>query len=141
MLYFVFNPDVIAVLVAHNIEQGVCPLPLCPSAPLPNTGSTWALSLLSFPRGVWNLQLPFYPPHQTPDEFTPQLLERVLTACTGSNLGPGGLEWELHSANPWRMNAQVAHRFSHGTPPHVHACVLHMARTDGESRVLCVYTD
>ena len=35
MLYFVFNREVIAVLVAHNIEQG-----------------------------IWNLQLPYYPPHQ-----------------------------------------------------------------------------
>jgi len=85
MLYFVFNPDVIAVLVAHNIEEG-----------------------------VWNLQLPYYPPHQDPKEFTPEVLEKILSSCLGVTLGSGHLDWQLHSARPWRMNAAVAHKFSHG---------------------------
>ena len=85
MLYFVFHPDVIAVLVAHHIEQG-----------------------------VWNLQLPYYPPHQSPEDFPRDTLEKLISACAGVELGPGGLEWELHSAKPWRMNAAVAHRFTQG---------------------------
>ena len=85
MLYFVFNSDVIAVLVAHNIEEG-----------------------------VWNLQLPYYPPHQDPEEFTTEVLERIISSCLGVPLGEGHLDWQLHSARPWRMNATVAHKLSHG---------------------------
>lgn len=85
MLYFVFNHDVIAVLVAHNIEEG-----------------------------VWNLQLPYYPPHQKASDFDKTVLEGVLSSCFGVKLGGDGVPWKLHSANPWRMNAAVAHQFSCG---------------------------
>lgn len=43
MLYFVFNPDVIAVLVAHSLEAG-----------------------------EFVAQVPFFPPAQAPEDFTPQ---------------------------------------------------------------------
>jgi 2-polyprenyl-6-methoxyphenol hydroxylase-like FAD-dependent oxidoreductase len=77
------------------------------------------------------------PPLQDPGDFTPAVLEDLVSQALGAPLtltsnpqpltlvyrslgvalGPGGgarLPWTLHSAQPWRMNAAVAHRLSHG---------------------------
>ena len=58
MLYFVFNYQCVAVLVAHNIEEG-----------------------------VWNLQYPYYPPHQTEKDFPEPVIEELLSSCVGQRLG------------------------------------------------------
>ena len=92
MLYFVFNPSVIAVLVAHDLDAG-----------------------------VWVAHVPFFPPLQKAADFDDAHFRTVLSACVGADVdargGGGGasaadLDFELHSMRPWTMRSEVADEFS-----------------------------
>lgn len=54
MLYFVFNPDTVLVLVAHNLA-----------------------------RGQFVAQIPYHPPHQHPTDFSRQVCADLLRAAAG----------------------------------------------------------
>lgn len=56
MLYFVFHPRVIAVLVAHNIEKG-----------------------------EWVAQIPYFPPLQQADDLDTATCESLLRTCVGND--------------------------------------------------------
>eukprot|EP00775_Hariotina_reticulata_P010552 gene10552-10712_t len=91
MLYFVFNRQVVAVLVAHDLNSG-----------------------------EFVAQVPYFPPLQTLSDFTPQLCHQLIAAASGWSLqqlmqptGPRhspGLQ--LHSVKSWVMTAQVAADYS-----------------------------
>ena len=86
MLYFVFNPSVIAVLVAHDLDKG-----------------------------VWVAHVPFFPPLQKADDFDDAYFRTILSACVGADVGTpsgGDLDFELHSMRPWTMRSEVADEFS-----------------------------
>ncbi|KAK4788724.1 hypothetical protein SAY86_020043 [Trapa natans] len=57
MLYFVFNPEAIGVLVAHDLEQG-----------------------------EFILQIPFYPPQQDIKDFSPQICSEIIFKLVGREL-------------------------------------------------------
>ena len=90
MLYFVFNPDVIAVLVAHDIDAG-----------------------------DWVAHVPFFPPLQRAEDFDDAHFRKVLSAAVGTDVGDGrsgsALDFELHSMRPWTMRSEVADDFSSST--------------------------
>ena len=78
MLYFIYNPDVVCVLVAHDADQGefVC-------------------------------QVPYFPPHQGRELFTDDVCRHVLTAAMG-HLGSDVPGLRIHSVRSWAMHARVA---------------------------------
>ena len=83
MLYFVLNPDIIACVVAHNID-----------------------------RGSWVAQVPVFPPHSafTGDESDPEwkaFCERAVDAC----IGVAGVDRYIHSSRVWSMDSLCADRF------------------------------
>mmetsp|Transcript_70091 Transcript_70091/g.222168 ORF Transcript_70091/g.222168 Transcript_70091/m.222168 type:complete len:114 (+) Transcript_70091:375-716(+) len=57
MLYFAYNPEVVAVIVAHDLA-----------------------------RGDFVAQLPFYPPHQSPGDFDDATCRQLVTAVAGMPL-------------------------------------------------------
>ncbi|KAJ3678152.1 hypothetical protein LUZ60_001955 [Juncus effusus] len=78
MLFFVFNQEAIGVLVAHDLNQG-----------------------------EFVLQIPYYPPQQNFQDYTPQMCERII-----SNLvGWGPPDMQVLDIKPWVMNAEVAERY------------------------------
>lgn len=93
MLYFVFNSSVVAVLVAHDLGAG-----------------------------EFVAQVPYFPPLQSPAQFTPELCLDIIQAAAGftqqqqqqasSGLhGPvstAGDVCQVHSIKPWVMSAEVA---------------------------------
>ena len=88
MLYFIYNPDVVCVLVAHDADQGefVC-------------------------------QVPYFPPHQGRELFTDDVCRRVLTAAImGGHLGSDVPGLRIHSVRSWAMHARVAARYT--SPDH-----------------------
>ncbi len=83
MLYFVLNPDIIACVVAHNVD-----------------------------RGSWVAQVPVFPPHSafTGDERNPEwkaFCERAVDAC----IGVAGVDRTIHSSRVWSMDSLCADRF------------------------------
>ena len=56
MLYFVFNPSAVVVLIAHDLE-----------------------------RGEWVAQIPYFPPQQSPDDFDEGACRRILNAAIGGS--------------------------------------------------------
>mmetsp|Transcript_32897 Transcript_32897/g.86854 ORF Transcript_32897/g.86854 Transcript_32897/m.86854 type:complete len:732 (-) Transcript_32897:43-2238(-) len=78
MLYFVYNAQVITVFVAHD--------------PV---------------RGEWVCQVPFFPPLQKADAFTPEVCKAIVEA----GLGTTELDVEVVSVRPWTMAAEVAGRY------------------------------
>jgi 2-polyprenyl-6-methoxyphenol hydroxylase-like FAD-dependent oxidoreductase len=95
MLYFVFNERVVLVLVAHNLQTG-----------------------------EFVAQLPYWPPVQQPEDFTPDVCTALIKAAVGSVRSEGGGEidseiaFELLSIKPWSMNALVANTFCSTTAEH-----------------------
>jgi 2-polyprenyl-6-methoxyphenol hydroxylase-like FAD-dependent oxidoreductase len=85
MLYFVFHPFVVAVFVSHD--------------PL---------------RDEWVCQIPFFPPFQSPSDFSESEICRLLAAAifNASSADAAPCKIELLHVNSWAMHAQVAQKLS-----------------------------
>ena len=84
MLYFVFNPDVVAVVVAHDLGAG-----------------------------EFVAQIPFLPPVQDARDFTPAVCERLLRSAIGWKSGTSKT-LDILEVRPWTMSAEVSETFSRG---------------------------
>jgi 2-polyprenyl-6-methoxyphenol hydroxylase-like FAD-dependent oxidoreductase len=114
MLYFIFNPQVIACMVAHHVE-----------------------------RGTWVAQVPFFPPLQN-GQISLEQAHKLVAACIFGADGEAlvehdnrhdgqsakkarascrGLSWTICSHRPWSMDAMVADRMS----SHVSSLAAHAA--------------
>jgi len=82
MLYFIYSSVGVAVLVAHALK-----------------------------RGEFVLQIPFFPPHQLPEDFDEDRCIKLLYALTGQPI-----DVDVKSIRPWRMGVWEASRFrsTHG---------------------------
>ncbi|CAJ2657033.1 unnamed protein product [Trifolium pratense] len=78
MLFFIFNTEAIGVLVAHDLRQG-----------------------------EFVLQIPFYPPQQTIEDFSPKACEKLISKLVGREFG----DVDVIDIKPWIMHAEVAERF------------------------------
>ncbi|XP_026407497.1 uncharacterized protein LOC113302769 [Papaver somniferum] len=78
MLFFIFNTEAIGVLVAHDLDQG-----------------------------EFVLQLPFYPPQQTFEDFNAKVCEELITKLVGRKL----VDINVIGIKPWVMHAEVAEKF------------------------------
>lgn len=78
MLFFIFNTEAIGVLVAHDLRQG-----------------------------EFVLQIPFYPPQQTFDDFSPKACEKLISKLVGQEFE----DVDVIDIKPWIMHAEVAERF------------------------------
>ncbi|PKI77026.1 hypothetical protein CRG98_002529 [Punica granatum] len=78
MLYFIFNTGAIGVLVAHDLEQG-----------------------------EFVLQIPFYPPQQDINDFSPKICEEIIFKLVGREL----LDIDVIDVKPWVMHAEVAEKY------------------------------
>ncbi|XP_061338730.1 uncharacterized protein LOC133285505 [Gastrolobium bilobum] len=78
MLFFIFNVEAIGVLVAHDLRQG-----------------------------EFVLQIPFYPPQQTIEDFSPKACEKLISKLVGQEFG----DVDVIDIKPWIMHAEVAERF------------------------------
>ncbi|KAK2389322.1 2,4-dichlorophenol 6-monooxygenase [Trifolium repens] len=78
MLFFIFNTEAIGVLVAHDLRQG-----------------------------EFVLQIPFYPPQQTIEDFSPKACEKLINKLVGREFG----DVDVIDIKPWIMHAEVAERF------------------------------
>ncbi|KAL2332682.1 hypothetical protein Fmac_013895 [Flemingia macrophylla] len=78
MLFFIFNTESIGVLVAHDLRQG-----------------------------EFVFQIPFYPPQQTIENFSPKACEELISKLVGREFG----DVNVVDIKPWIMHAEVAERF------------------------------
>ncbi|XWS63821.1 hypothetical protein CRYUN_Cryun06bG0134900 [Craigia yunnanensis] len=78
MLFFIFNTEAIGVLVAHDLKQG-----------------------------EFVLQIPFYPPQQKLEDFSPEICKKLIFKLVGRELS----DIDLIDVKPWVMHAEVAERF------------------------------
>ncbi|CAM9098191.1 unnamed protein product [Laminaria digitata] len=85
MLYFVYNEETICVLVAHNVQEG-----------------------------EWACQVPFFPPHQTAENFSVEQATTLIRHALGS--GGSHLNIDVCSIRPWTMNALVADKYLSSAP-------------------------
>lgn len=84
MLYFVFSPDVIAVIVAHDLHEG-----------------------------EFVAQIPFLPPVQDARDFTSTVCERLVRSAIGWK-SDDGKNLEILDVRPWTMSAEVSETFGSG---------------------------
>ena len=80
MLYFVFNPKAVVVLIAHDLEHG-----------------------------EWVAQIPYYPPQQSPKDFSDVVCKNMLEAAIGETGTPVNID--IKSIHPWTMHAKHAENF------------------------------
>ncbi|KAF6161362.1 hypothetical protein GIB67_009241 [Kingdonia uniflora] len=78
MLFFVFNTEAIGVLVAHDLNQG-----------------------------EFVLQIPFYPPQQSLQDFNSEVCKEIIFKLAGQEL----LDLDVIDIKPWMMHAEVAENF------------------------------
>jgi 2-polyprenyl-6-methoxyphenol hydroxylase-like FAD-dependent oxidoreductase len=78
MLYFVFGPGVIAVMVAHNLDAG-----------------------------EFVAQIPYFPPLQSAEDFTPAACEAVVRRAAGDSTLPV----QLKTVRAWAMSAATAETY------------------------------
>jgi len=83
MLYFVFNPAVVAVVVAHDLSQG-----------------------------EFVAQIPYLPPVQHVSDFTREVCERVLRSAIGWT-DDGTKRMDILGVRAWTMSAEVSEKFIH----------------------------
>ena len=81
MLYFVFGPGVIAVIVGHNLDTG-----------------------------EFVAQIPYFPPLQTPEDFTKETCAAIVRRAAGN----ASLPLELKTIRPWSMSAETAASYRSG---------------------------
>ena len=90
MLYFVFNADVIVVLVAHDLRKG-----------------------------EWVAQIPYYPDHEFPEDFTSQRCSAIIKRALGfdslaRHFSPTALHVDICDVRPWTMGTSIASSFNEG---------------------------
>lgn len=78
MLFFIFNTEAIGVLVAHDLMQG-----------------------------EFVLQMPFYPPQQSLDDFSFETCKHLILKLVGQELS----DIDVIDIKPWVMHAEVAEKF------------------------------
>ncbi|XP_048503383.1 uncharacterized protein LOC104897625 isoform X2 [Beta vulgaris subsp. vulgaris] len=78
MLFFIFNTEAIGVLVAHDLQQG-----------------------------EFVLQVPYYPPQQNFEDFSPKICEDLVFKLVGHELE----DIAVIDIKPWVMHAEVAEKF------------------------------
>lgn len=78
MLFFIFNTEAIGVLVAHDLVQG-----------------------------EFVLQVPFYPPQQTFEDFSSGMCEKIILSLVGREVA----DINVLDVKPWVMHAEVAQAF------------------------------
>ncbi|KAJ0037565.1 hypothetical protein Pint_23669 [Pistacia integerrima] len=78
MLFFIFNTEAIGVLVAHDLKQG-----------------------------EFVLQIPFYPPQQNLEDFSPEICKQLIFKLAGQELS----DVSVIDVKPWVMHAEVAQKF------------------------------
>ncbi|XP_021746639.1 uncharacterized protein LOC110712483 [Chenopodium quinoa] len=78
MLFFIFNTEAIGVLVAHDLQQG-----------------------------EFVLQVPYYPPQQNLEDFSPKMCEDLIFKLVGHELE----DIAVIDIKPWVMHAEVAEKF------------------------------
>ncbi|XP_075656926.1 uncharacterized protein LOC142627034 isoform X1 [Castanea sativa] len=78
MLFFIFNTEAIGVLVAHDLKQG-----------------------------EFVLQMPFYPPQQNIEDFSPEICKKLIFKLVGRELS----DIDVIDIKPWVMHAEVAEKF------------------------------
>ncbi|KAK9276070.1 hypothetical protein L1049_005601 [Liquidambar formosana] len=78
MLFFIFNTEAIGVLVAHDLKQG-----------------------------EFVLQIPFYPPQQNLEDFSPEICKKLILKLVGQEL----VDIDVIDIKPWVMHAEVAEKF------------------------------
>ncbi|KAK4429710.1 putative polyketide hydroxylase [Sesamum alatum] len=81
MLFFIFNTEAIGVLVAHDLKEG-----------------------------EFVLQVPFYPPQQKVEDFSPRMCEQLIFKLVGRELA----DINVLDVKPWVMHAEVAETFLAG---------------------------
>jgi hypothetical protein len=83
MLHFVFHQDVVGAFVCHNLEEG-----------------------------EWVLQVPFFPPFQTANDFTHEKVRKmVLSGLCGFESLTNRNDVDILSIKPWTMASAVAKTF------------------------------
>ncbi|KAK1290006.1 hypothetical protein QJS10_CPB18g00484 [Acorus calamus] len=78
MLFFIYNPEAIGVLVAHDLTQG-----------------------------EFVMQIPFYPPQQSLEDFSPKVCEELISKLVGQKY----MDVNVVDVKPWVMHAEVAEKF------------------------------
>ncbi|GMN49161.1 hypothetical protein TIFTF001_018326 [Ficus carica] len=78
MLFFIFNTEAIGVLVAHDLKEG-----------------------------EFVFQIPFYPPQQNVQDFSPEMCKELIFKLVGRELG----DLFVIDIKPWVMHAEVAEKF------------------------------
>ncbi|KAG5189102.1 FAD binding domain-containing protein [Tribonema minus] len=83
MLYFVYRPEVVCVMVAHDVE-----------------------------RGEYACHVPFFPPFERKEMFTPEKALETVRYALGVQAGSAKAPHiQLVTARPWTMGAQVARSY------------------------------
>uniref|UniRef100_A0AAV1T588 FAD-binding domain-containing protein n=1 Tax=Peronospora matthiolae TaxID=2874970 RepID=A0AAV1T588_9STRA len=86
MLYFVFNKDVVGILIAHDLN-----------------------------RGEWVFQIPFFPPQESiPWDFSIAQCKEIIRCVLPKNVKVSDNDINILSAGQWRMGARVAKQYDAG---------------------------
>ncbi|KAF4040793.1 FAD binding domain [Phytophthora infestans] len=86
MLYFVFNKEVVGILIAHDFNQG-----------------------------EWVFQIPFFPPQESiPWDFSTAQCKDIVRHILPKNVKVSDDDINILSAGQWRMGARVAKQYDAG---------------------------
>ncbi|GMG14652.1 unnamed protein product [Phytophthora fragariaefolia] len=86
MLYFVFNKDVVGILIAHDLNKG-----------------------------EWVFQIPFFPPQESiPWDFSTAQCKQIVRHILPKNVQVIDDDINILSAGQWRMGARVAKQYDAG---------------------------
>ncbi|KAL5991135.1 hypothetical protein ACLOJK_012041 [Asimina triloba] len=102
MLFFIFNPEAIGVLVAHDLYKGENRESALDGWLALGRGSVY-IQPCQFGLG----QIPFYPPQQKIEDFNFQICEELISRLVGQKLP----DVAVLDVKPWMMHAEVAGHF------------------------------
>ncbi|KAE9303511.1 hypothetical protein PF008_g22215 [Phytophthora fragariae] len=86
MLYFVFNKEIVGILIAHDLN-----------------------------RGEWVFQIPFFPPQESiPWDFSTAQCKEIVRNILPKNVKVSDEDINIVSAGQWRMGARVAKQYDAG---------------------------
>ena len=80
ILYWLFNPDAFGVLIAHWLPD------------------------------EWVLCVPYFPPQQSPDDFSESRCRALVEAA----IGTAEVDVDIRLVRPWALSAKLASRYRHG---------------------------